>query len=61
MAKFKQLTIHGTSDKVIINLDRVLFIRPYDRYAGVYFTDRHSITVAESVNDILQAKTLPNA
>jgi hypothetical protein len=61
MAKFKRLTLYGTTDEVIVNMDRVLFMRPFDRYAAIHFSDEHSITVVESVNDILQAEPLPNA
>ena len=61
MAIFKQLTLHGTTDKVIINMDLVLFMRPYDRYSAIYFSDQHGITVAESVDDILQAEPLTDA
>jgi hypothetical protein len=61
MAKFKRLTLHGTTDKVVVNLDLVLFVRPFERYSAIFFAEQHSMVVAESVNDILQAESLPNA
>jgi hypothetical protein len=61
MAKFKQLTISGTTTKVVVNMDMVVFMRPFDSFTDVRFSDQHSIEVAESVNDILQAETLTNA
>ena len=61
MAKFKQLIMDDTTDKVIVNLDLVLFMRPFGRYTAIHFSDQHSITVTGSVNDILQAEPLPNA
>jgi hypothetical protein len=61
MAKFKRLTLHGTADKVMVNMDLVLFVRPFERYSAIFFSEQHSMVVAESVNDILQAESLPNA
>jgi hypothetical protein len=61
MAKFKQLTEHGTKDKVTINLDLVLFIRSHARSSDIYFSDQHRIEVNELVNDIMQTPPLTNA
>jgi hypothetical protein len=61
MAKFKKLTEHGTEAKLTVNMDRILFIRSHDRSSHIYFSEQHSIEVAESVKDIMRAEPLPHA
>jgi hypothetical protein len=61
MAKFKRLILYGTTDKVVVNLDLVLFVRPFEHYSAIFFSEQHSMVVVESVNDILQADPLTSA
>lgn len=53
MAQFKEITLHGTADRMIINLDRVLYLQRHAGYTSIHFDEAHHIAAVGSADQIL--------
>ena len=60
MAVFKQLMRHGakTTTGIIVNLDQIRTILPYDGYTIIEFSEVHRLFVAETLAEIQQGPAI---
>ncbi len=58
MAQFKKLTLHGTNEKVVINMEEVQAMRSYAGSTSIQFSDTFSDLVAETLDQTLRTAPL---